>query len=235
MRVIPGKDGDCHTDGIEGLIWTDMILGNKIEDNATAVQKAGRGAGIIRQCPQYPGEFTYWVDEETAHKIERHYKKVDVVNELVGSNTMQQAFEQAEEAVPLIRKNHSVDPSTFRVVRCATAEETLAIMKRIVEEIFAETYRRPHTDDATGRYKTSLHNASQVVGLLDAVKKVPSAVSGKKNGVFNYRRFLPSYYDDKLCCVVPLIDPAYTQDMKQRLDTVFGEHFMEVPQIGDIL
>ncbi len=238
MRVIPGKDGDCHTDGTEGLIWTDMILGNKIEDNATAVQKAGRGAGIIRQCPQYAGEFTYWVDEETAHKIERHYKKVDVVNELVGSNTMQQAFEQAEEAVPLIRKNHSVDLSTFRVIRAATDEETLAITKRIVTELFAESYRKPRVDEVSGKYKTSLNAISEVAGLLDAIKKVPGSYgshTGSDGKEKVYRRFLPSYHADKLCCVIPLIDPAYTQDMKQRLDTVFGEYFMEVPQIGDIV
>jgi hypothetical protein len=231
--VISGIDGDCHTDGSEGLIWTDMILGNKIVDNATAVQKAGRAAGIIRQCPQYPKEIKYWVCEETADMIDRHYKKVDVVNELVGSNTIKQAMTQAEEAVPIVRNNHNVDLNLFRVVRCATDAETLATTKRIVEEVLHETYRRPHIDAVTGKYKTSLNNKSDVVDLLDAIKKVPGAY-GTNCGVRTYRRFLACYHRDILHCVIPLIDPAYTATLKSNIDETFGAHFVAIPREGEI-
>ncbi len=75
-------------DGSEGLIWTDIILG-KIEDTNTAVQKAGRLAGIIAQCPQYYGRCTYWTDERTQRDILRHNNIVDEVNKLTGCTVLQ--------------------------------------------------------------------------------------------------------------------------------------------------
>lgn len=75
-------------DGSEGLIWTDIILG-RIEDTNTAVQKAGRLAGIIRQCPQYYGKCTYWTDERTQRDILRHNAIVDEANKLTGCTVLQ--------------------------------------------------------------------------------------------------------------------------------------------------
>jgi hypothetical protein len=75
-------------DGTEGLIWTDMILG-KIEDANTAVQKAGRLAGIIGQCAQYYGKCTYWTDERTQRDILRHNRIVDEANKLCGCTVLQ--------------------------------------------------------------------------------------------------------------------------------------------------
>jgi hypothetical protein len=171
---IDGVDGMLNTDGKEGLIWTDMCMGNKIEYIATAVQKAGRGAGIIRQCPQYPGAFHYWVEDGTSRNIEHHYNKVDAVNILQGSNSMLQAITHAEATIPVVRKNHNVDEGTFRVLHGSTAAETLDIMKRIIIEIFKESFRTPNRNES-GKYKTSLNNKSDVVELLEAVKKVPGS------------------------------------------------------------
>ena len=236
--VISGKDGDCHTDGIEGLIWTDMIMGNRIIEIPVAVQKAGRGAGIIRQCPQYPKEFTYWIDDETSQEIDRHYKKVDKVNELKGAHSIQQAIQQAEAAVPHIRKNHSVDLETFRVIRCGTPQATLALTKQIVEVTLKQAFRTPQRDEETGKYKTSLNAESTVVSLLDAIKKVPGAYGKQPGsgepGIRIYRRFLPCYMGDTLCCVIPLIDPAYTTEMKSRINSICGEYLITIPQEGDL-
>jgi len=67
-------------DGSDGLIWTDMILG-RIEDKDTAVQKAGRLAGRVAQCPQYPAlGLTWWTDERTANSVTRHNAIVDAAN-----------------------------------------------------------------------------------------------------------------------------------------------------------
>jgi len=74
--------------GMEGLIWTDIILG-RIEDTNTAVQKAGRLAGIIGQCPQYYGKCTYWTDERTQRDILRHNNIVDEANKLTGCTVLQ--------------------------------------------------------------------------------------------------------------------------------------------------
>ena len=230
---ISGIDGILETNGIEGLIWTDMCMGNKIDHIPTSVQKAGRGAGIVRQCPQYPGEFHYWVEENTAQNIERHYKKVDAVNFLDGSNSMIQAITRAEASIPQDRRNHNVDEKTFRVIRGSSAAETLALTKRLV----GKTFRTP-TRDESGKYKTSLNNVSDVVELLEAVKKVPGSY-GTNKGVKTYRRFLPCYRNladiESLYCVIPLIDTEhYTQDVINKLDSEFGSNFISIPKEGDI-
>ena len=236
-----GIDGLLEMNGVEGLIWTDMCMGNKIDHIPTSVQKAGRGAGIIRQCPQYAGEFHYWVEQSTARNIERHYMKVDAVNKQDGANSMLQAITRAEASMPPEAPrprppNHDVDESTFRVIRGSNAAETLALTKRVICEIFGETFRTPRRDDS-GKYKTSLNNESHVVELLEAVKKVPGSY-GTNNGIKTYRRFLPCYKDmadlDSLCCVIPLIDTHYTDDVKNRLDLEFGAKCIRVPKEGEI-
>lgn len=75
-------------DGSNGLVWTDMILG-RIADKNTAVQKAGRLAGIVAQCPQYPGNLTWWTDERTGNMISHHNRVVDVANTLHGCSMIQ--------------------------------------------------------------------------------------------------------------------------------------------------
>lgn len=235
---IEGKDGVLHTDGFEGLIWTDMIMGNRIEHIPTAVQKVGRGAGIIIQCPQWSGEFHYWIDSETARHVEHHYKKVEKVAELSGTNTMLQAVTHACVLVPLVRHNHDVDKTLFRVVHGTTPEHTLEIVRDIITKVFGkEPPRRPQRDDASGLFKTSLNQKSEVVKLLDAIKKVPGAY-GTNNGIKTYRRFYPAYSNipnaNSLHCVIPLIDPSYTDAMKVRIDTEYREYLKEVPQEGDI-
>jgi hypothetical protein len=228
-KLIPGKDGDLQTDGIEGLIWTDMIMGNRIIDLSQAKQKVGRGAGIIRQCPQYPGKFTYWIDDETARVVERHYKMVEKLNEIRGSNTIQQAVQQAEAAIPITRRNHNVDLSTFRVVHCPTPQETLDITKKIIEEIFGESYRKPQRDQSTQKFKTSLNTKGDIVDLLDAIKKVPTSY-GTNNNTKTYRRYLPCYKSETFYTVIPLIDPKYTDSMKANLDTKFNNFLVNIPQ-----
>jgi len=100
--------GPIETDGVEGLIWTDEFLGH-IEDKDTAVQKAGRLAGIIAQCPQYPGSLTWWTSESTGNQIDRHCRIVDSANEQMGVNTVLQAFTRAKAATPVVAVEKELD------------------------------------------------------------------------------------------------------------------------------
>jgi hypothetical protein len=86
-------------DGGDGLIWTDMILG-RIGDKNNASQKAGRLAGVVEQCPQYPGKLTWWTDRSTADLIIRHNKLVDSAAENRGCSILQ-AITRASVAVPM--------------------------------------------------------------------------------------------------------------------------------------
>jgi len=80
----------------EGLIFTDIILG-QIGRTETAVQKAGRCAGIVAQCPHYCGNVHYWTDAKTAESIRQHNRKVDHMNELAGGYNVKQADTRARE------------------------------------------------------------------------------------------------------------------------------------------
>jgi hypothetical protein len=111
----PGDDV-ISVDG-EGLIWTDMILGH-IEDPSTAVQKGGRIAGIIGQCPQYTGKLYFWTDAQTERRIRMHNQKVDITNTLPGSYSAIQCVTHAADmvedipiALPL--PDHVVHPELF--------------------------------------------------------------------------------------------------------------------------
>jgi hypothetical protein len=86
------------SDGTAGLIWTDMILG-RIDDEETAVQKAGRLAGKIAQCPQYPKELTWWTDAKTAAMIKHHNSKVDEANKIPGCSALQAVTRGEAEAI----------------------------------------------------------------------------------------------------------------------------------------
>lgn len=90
------------SDKSAGLVWTDMILG-RVDDKNTAVQKAGRLAGIVAHCPQYPGKLTWWTDAGTAAIIKRHNSVVDKTNTLHGCSALQ-SVARAEIDVPAVQR-----------------------------------------------------------------------------------------------------------------------------------
>jgi hypothetical protein len=241
ITTIDGSDGFCQTDGVEGLIWTNLILGNKIDDDIvkkTGVQKVGRGAGIIGQCPQYPGEFHYWMNQKNADDIIYHYNKVDNINRLKGSNSMVQAITRALNETEQIIRNHSVDLKTFRVIKGSNPLDTLRIMKEIIRTVFGPPYVYVEPKRAaSGFYVTSLNTDQDVAELLKAIKKVPTSY-GTRNDVKIYRRFLPCYSNlndiNSLYIVIPLIDPNYTQIQKDNLDEKYGAFMKTIPQTGNI-
>lgn len=97
----------------EGLIFTDEILGS-VDTKSTAVQKAGRGAGVIAQCPQYCGNFHYWTNQHTADTIMQHNNQVDAMNRLPGAHTARQAEVRGEEMTRVEpRKPYEIFEGTF--------------------------------------------------------------------------------------------------------------------------
>lgn len=94
--VVRLKGETATSENGEGLIFTDEILGC-VDVRSTAVQKAGRGAGVIAQCPQYCGNFHYWTNQHTADVILNHNARVDTMNNLPGAYTARQADVRGEE------------------------------------------------------------------------------------------------------------------------------------------
>jgi hypothetical protein len=114
-----GKYGPIETDGVEGLIWTDLYLG-KVDIKSTAVQKVGRLTGIFAHCPQYTGTITFWMTASTATIVCNHYKLVDATNIQLGCATIEQAMNRAKD---------TVIPSRFEDT--APAKETEDVRKTI--------------------------------------------------------------------------------------------------------
>lgn len=148
--------GPLVTDGIEGLIWTDMFLGH-VEIKESAVQKAGRLAGIIAHCPQYCS-VTWWTDEETAIEVKHHYEKVDNLNHQVGCNTMVQAIAKAEREVP-VPKEREPTIRTFK-----TQEEAKAYYHTHLKAKFGSNTRGPNTrkPDEHGFYLSTSNRMTKV-------------------------------------------------------------------------
>jgi hypothetical protein len=154
---------------------------------------------------------------------------------------MLQAVTHANALLPIVRQNHEVDPSTFRVIKGTSPQHTLELTKEIVKDVFLkENYRSPSLGNGTNGdprfYVTSLNTGQCVVSVIDAVKKVPGAY-GTNGGQRTYRRFMPSYKDltneETLHVVIPLIDPSYTSEMKAKLDREFAAYFVTIPQEGE--
>jgi hypothetical protein len=189
--------------GSEGLIWTDIILG-RIEDANTAVQKAGRLAGIIAQCPQYYGKCTYWTYERTQRDILRHNTIVDEANKLTGCTALQAVTrgtvkvnailpeftkQEKEPKKPKVKAkvNKDVEIDNYRVF---TSEEMLKSACKIMG------YKYIVTKDKTpdGFFETSLNSKKAVALLEDAICKVKSAY-GTNSGKTSYRTYYPCYRD----------------------------------------
>lgn len=82
--------GNITFDGLNGLVFTDMILG-EVSNLSSAAQKSGRLDGIIGQCPQCPITLTWWSDDRTAEKVIRHKTRVDATHQLHGAYSAEQA------------------------------------------------------------------------------------------------------------------------------------------------
>jgi len=218
--------GVLVTNNREGLVWTDEILG-RIEDKNTAVQKAGRLAGIIANSPQYPGSIHYWTDEHTENLIRRHNTIVDISNTISGCSVLQ-AVKHAENKTPVVKVNHSVDLNTFLVYK---DEE---IVRKVCDELGYQ-YRsvKPSTEgENAGFRETSLNTTTTKVSLLDAIKKVPTAY-GTNKGVVTYRTCYPCYKDINdigslhfVVIVRPDTDPTKLQKVKTSYPSVI------IPQEG---
>lgn len=222
-----------RTDGHEGLIWSDVILGNRIMNIATATQKAGRGAGIIAQCAQYPGSIHYWGISDTLDAVKRQASKVDLANTLPGTNTMLQAVETANALLPKEPvKRHAVDPATFRILKASTDAQTFAIATEIVKDVLGHRFRSPAK--IGDKFVASLNDKAAVRTLLDAVKGVPGAYGYNKlpdgTSQKKFRYAIPAYCNDQLHMVIPLIDPGITDEQKATIDSVYRVHLVEYPQ-----
>ena len=161
-------------DGSEGLVWTDMILG-RIDDKNTAVQKAGRLAGVVAHCPQYPGKLTWWTDERTSAMILRHNAIVDVANTKRG-HTALQAVKRAEDGIPkVVHEAHHESVShmepfeSMEALRARWAEILLAA------GCPAENARTPTRRN--GKYICSIGGESDVQTVRDITAKFPNGGS----------------------------------------------------------
>lgn len=225
---IEGTLGTLRTKNKDGLVWTDMILG-KIDHKETAIQKAGRLAGIIGNSPQYPGQIHYWTDEATENMIRRHNTIVDKSNSKFGCSVLQ-AVKHAEDATPKIKVNHRVQLNTFLVYK----DECVV---RNVCNILGYKYRvtNPKTNGPNvGFRETSLNTARDKVSLLDAIKSVPSAY-GTNNGITTYRTCYPCYKDleDKNSLHFVIIIRPTTVNIDNKLNEISLRYpGIIIPQVG---
>jgi hypothetical protein len=212
-------------DGSEGLIWTDIILGN-ISDKNQAVQKGGRLAGKISQCPQYlENELCYWTTQNTVSLICTHNSRIDDINKNVSGCNIGDAFRSASERIKPTVVKHTIDKSKFRVYR------DLQDMEHVVKDISGKTYI--FQDPINGFIHTSLNGPSQIATVFDAIKKVNSGYTGQRDSNSGGRTVYPCYLDvtdPRTLLYVVLIDNLSISEEQKQVIVNYGKH-EEIPQI----
>lgn len=178
--VLDGVNGRINIDGIDGLVWTDMILGH-IDNPASAVQKAGRLQGVIAQCPQFT-TITFWTDQSTSDIVTYRCNTTDNVN-LERGCSMIQAMSHAKQRHPAPVRNHDVSYRNFRIYRDQeTARRACALLKY--------RFRAAQLVNADGFIETSLTSTKRVYGILDAITNAPYRSA---SGVQTHRTCIPCY------------------------------------------
>ena len=225
-KLLDFEMGPLQTDGIEGLIWTDEFLGH-VEIKETAVQKAGRGAGIVAQCPQYPNHLTWWTDEETAAVVKRHYEIVDAANNLGGCRTMVQALEYAKQEVA---KTDVPKPEASAAIKMYRIYDNEEVVKKVCKHL-DYTYRKTD-ENANGFKETSLNTKRSVVSLEEAVKKVTVGY-GTNNGERTFRTYYPCYVnttDSTTLRFVVIIRPVVDDDVEKHKEKERDKKLKEVDE-----
>jgi hypothetical protein len=159
----------------EGLIFTDVILG-QIPNEATACQKAGRGAGLIANSPQYTGMTHYWTDKKTATSILAHNHMVDRVNESEDSGMMTHIVHSARSLV-----NHSIDEDTYLVYTdlVMATEASRMLGRRLNMNLYDK--------DSEGFYTTARGGKSERISLITAIHRTAHrscSITGNKRLCF---------------------------------------------------
>ena len=240
--IIKGEHGDITTQNKEGIVFTDMILGY-IENKDTAVQKAGRLAGVIGNSPQYTGSIHYWIDERTEGVIRLQLNTVITANKIARDNsslTFKQTHRQAHSIhapTPSLRVNHETDESLYRVY---PSEE---VMLKVYKELYGKEYHigfkrnKEGGCGGEGFYECSLSAASKVQEMCDVIKYIPTAIKsggGMKGGENISRKLFPCYKDisdtDTLHFVMTLDPSKITTEQVAKLDSTYD--YVRVPHKG---
>lgn len=230
--------GSLSTDGVEGLIWTDLVLGT-VKIKETAVQKAGRLAGIIGQCPQYPMRgLTWWTDDETAHEVTRHYKTVDETNRQSGGRSIQDANDIAKveiaNASPMPNRTPTVSKGDDRIKYCIVNCGKIAM--ELHEGLYGAKFRK--TKPVNGFYYTTTPEQKQharVMTVSEVIATIPRTGGAKATEHKAHRgaRRLMLCYDDPsnadslryVIIVHPdVIERAIELKRNDRLHTVLTQH-----------
>jgi hypothetical protein len=195
-------------DGSDGLIWTDMILG-RIEDKDTAVQKAGRLAGIVTQCPQCPTALTWWTDTQTKALILYHNTTVDHANTHRGDTILQamtRAKASAEQLKPTAPEKPKPEPIHHLLCREEDAHAVIKVLYGNSVEIhdFGK-------DASTGLFKAAVGGKADVQVYADITTKLRNLTGGKGENE-THTRCVPCYIDKAdattLRYVFPLFNPT---------------------------
>jgi len=162
---IDGDLGILTTKNKDGIVFTDIILGF-IENKDTAVQKAGRLAGIIGNSPQYPGNTHYWLDERTEQMIRRHNIIVDKSNNNSGCSVLQ-AVTRAQNSTQHYNNNNDITHHTIDTDKkhkeFVKQEDAILFGKETLCIIFKKRFKKGDTFEAPKELQIDGKNPSSDV------------------------------------------------------------------------
>jgi hypothetical protein len=140
-------------DGSRGLIWTDIILG-RIEDVSSAVQKAGRMAGVIAHCPQYTGECHYWTTSDTRDRCVRKNRINDEANRHAETSSLKKSLQKAVSSVGLPEEeSQAMVPVVIKMTRVQLEEVMSSEFQRRANTMRVLEKNRPELAEYLGEYR----------------------------------------------------------------------------------
>ena len=224
--VLDGINGPITIDGVDGLVWTDMILGH-IENPNSATQKAGRLQGTIAQCPQFTN-ITFWTDQSTSDIVTYRCTTTDHVNSERGCS-MIQAISHAKQRHPVPIKNHDIPYRNFRVYRDQETARLACAMLRTTQLRYGFHATQPNAD---GFVETSLTSTRRVYGILDAIKNAPYRSAA---GVQTHRVSIPCYTNVTDNTTLRFVIVIRQETTDERLTAVDAQYpSIHVPETGAI-
>jgi hypothetical protein len=176
-------------DGSIGLVWTDMILG-RITEKDTAVQKAGRLAGIIASCPQYSGQIHYWTDESTARAIREHNEKVDFANRQPGCSALQATERAKAEIARIAAARPPIEVKTFRLY------PTEAALKDALKDAHPSyAFRKRSYDQTRPEFLSAACGGPAAITSLEHAASNVHNLTGGKGKSLTATKWIPVYRD----------------------------------------
>lgn len=212
----------------DGFVFTHGII-PPIRDKAEAYQTMARMFGNTGGFPNYVRPIIYTDEKTFAGVCDQEETAVNLPRMVFMDGLEDANTADFKRAAGSYTPTQITDPNTYRIVRGASEDETIAMARQIAKLLGHRFNLQAPNED--GKIQTTLNKAPRVHTVAEVVRSVPGAYGYKlKDGMRSksYRYGIPGYMGDCLYIVIPLIDPAITAEQKTVIDSTYAKYLFSL-------